>query len=184
MTEVVSIKAAAQSIFDRLSGVISNYVDIASEYIDAIDKRPEIKAELQDMGLSPRFLNMLEQVGRKTLVPSLLLDGCVSAQYLRKLPYSDQSKIIQNGVTVMEWNEKDHRLIPYLDLTRRQCQIVFCGSRVRSLAEQRTVIEDMKSCELEPKSEPNAVVKGDRVHISKPGIYSRDELLVWLGRMK
>lgn len=93
--------------------------------------------------LKASMLTMLEQVGRKELLPELLLDGSVGAKRLGDLPYKVQAEVYTKSVPVLKAVERGgfevrHKTVG--ELTPAEATQVIAGDRLLNVAEQQQVI--------------------------------------------
>lgn len=72
--------------------------------VTLVDQDPDIYNEIiaKHPGLTKSTLAQLEAVGRNTLEPRLLLNGCIGYQRLRKCPLSDQRRALSTGIKIYE----------------------------------------------------------------------------------
>lgn len=89
--------------------------------------------------ISLKLLRMLEDVGRGKLHPQLLLDNRPGARMARKLPFSDQKKLVEEKVEmVVETAEgTDVLMVDALALPREQAQQVIAFDHLRPAGEQK-----------------------------------------------
>ena len=96
-----------------------------------------------------------EAVGRGWMDFRLLLNGGTATRTLRKLPRSQQTAALDNGVELLV-NAGETLLVKVEDLSPKQAKQAFAGDHVRSLGEQRAYLEnqyDPPSKEYRPSYE-------------------------------
>jgi hypothetical protein len=103
-------------------------------------------------GLDLDILRQLERVGRKQIIAELLLSTCEATEELMKLPYSEQKRLYNGTVDVLERKEgKVSKRVKVRDLTREQVLMVFDNGSVRDLVGQRTYIDGKRRLNPAPK---------------------------------
>lgn len=141
--------------------------------------------ELVNAGYTRDFLRRMERIGRGEIHPKLAFAVSAGHRKLSRCTYSEQSLALERGLEVLAPDFKEHRLIAAEDLSKEQIRQVFVGRRIRSLAEQRTWIEEDAKHHAPDKS----AKKGDwqiekhGVKINHPMTVPRSLLLQWLAEL-
>ena len=103
----------------------------------------------------------LEAVGRGTMHVRVLL-GCSEVYwYLEKVTYTKQEHAIKHGVEVLVANG-DKLNVDVDNLTRSQMKQVFNGNKIRTIAGQRSYIEQLKAADRRKASMPEYILKKRR----------------------
>ena len=136
--EIIGLINKGVECWFKAGQLVAKNMDEDPDFVDRIcDQCPDLSAEV---------IYRFEQIGRQQLYPSLLLNDSPGIRRLRHLPYELQKKYSTDPVTVLvsdgETLEMDVR-----NLTPAQAGQVFSGDRLRSVAEQRSWLEDKKSSE-------------------------------------
>jgi len=160
--------------------IVAKNMDSDPEFIDKVnEKYPQFTHEI---------LMRFEQIGRKSLIPELLVSDCPGYTKLRRLPYEYQAKLLNSGVetlirTPSGW---DSLKIAPINLTRNQADLVFAKDRIRSIAEQRAVIEGNGIKKYVPtlQSEMPYRIRGGRLFITDPVELTKQDLKKILAQMK
>jgi hypothetical protein len=104
---------------------------------------------LEDIAAASKYLSQdivgrFEQIGRKQIIPDLLVASYPASNYMLRLPYSEQKRLTENSVELLIAGEKESSslMVTMENLTTDQCRQVFEGNKVRSLAAQRAWLED------------------------------------------
>lgn len=92
-------------------------------------------------GLNDAVLETFLSIGRRELYPLLALDESKGAQCLAALPYTEQERLYQHGVTIISGDPEEDawemELAGVTNLSAAQCQQVFNGARLRTIPEQK-----------------------------------------------
>lgn len=183
----------------KVDGMINEFTGLIKEGIEAWQKAGLIVVDLIDgqgescsslaekSGLGPGIIGRFEQLGRKQLMPYLLMVDWKAAKYLVRLPYSEQKRLEHGSVELLIENESgvDTIQVPVRNLEPEQCKQVFCREGVRDLAAQRSYLVERRSSErlkavrevVGSQSEPYQIGRKNTVIISRPCELSRRELL-------
>jgi hypothetical protein len=116
-----------------------------------LDAHPTARHELVARRvLSSDMIRRIEMCGRDQIVEELIYATSIAERQLMKLPLSEQKLALDQGVEVLEYDEKNTRKIPVAALTPAQTKQVFASGTIRSLAEQRSIIQERKRRECRP----------------------------------
>lgn len=141
----------------RESGQITEFVALIAKGIECWTKAGEIVVRLVDESgmtietiadqsnyLTEDIVAKFEQMGRKQLVPELLVLDYPATRHIAKLPYSEQRRLLDGTVELMVLTEKgsDTLRVATENLTSAQCRQVFDGNTVRTVAAQRAWLQD------------------------------------------
>ena len=97
--------------------------------------------------LTEDIVARFEQLGRKQILPQLLVADYHAARHVIKLPYSEPSRAAKDGVELLVVNGEGHSTLKVAieNLTSLQCKQVFAKDSIRSLPAQRAYIESQKT---------------------------------------
>lgn len=89
-------------------------------------------------------LAQFERIGRKQVLPRLLVSSYPAASHLQRLPLSEQKRLLDGSVElVVNHNGSiDLLQVKVTHLTKQQCKQVFDGQNVRSAGAQRAWLEE------------------------------------------
>jgi hypothetical protein len=96
--------------------------------------------------LTETLVIRFEQLGRKQLLPDLLVAEYPAARHIIRLPYSEQKRAVSEPLEllVVEGGETTTLKVSAENMTPQQCKQVF-GNQIRGLSAQRAYLEDKKS---------------------------------------
>ena len=141
-------KQTKQQLYDELgtshSGVGHQMVDTAQIVVALMDDHGVTVAEISEIkGIPEYILSNYEKIGRGQLAPYLLVSDYEAADPLKRLCYSEQTRLGNEPVDVLIQGPDGPASIQIRvqDLTRSQCKQVFDKTRVRSLDAQQAFIE-------------------------------------------
>lgn len=180
MTKILKI-ASAKDIAEGIRGVVVNMIAISEAYVSALAMNPKIKADLEEMGISRRLLARMEMVGAGKIDHRLALETHAAARSVMLLPMSDQVNVLDHGVEVMD-TDTEVRRIPVDQLSPKQVSQVFANGEVRTLAQQRTYLQEHDLRQV-VEEQPNCKVGKDSVSIRHGGKFSRAVIAGWLAQM-
>jgi hypothetical protein len=97
--------------------------------------------------LTEDIVARFEQLGRKQILPQLLVADYPAAKHVIKLPYSEQSRAVDAGIELLVMGNDGHSTLRVAigNLTPLQCKQVFAKDAIRSLPAQRSYIESQKT---------------------------------------
>jgi hypothetical protein len=167
--------------------LITEFVALVTQGIECWNKAGEIVVRLLDDHdmtiadiaetselLTEDIVTRFEQLGRKQLIPCLLVADYPAARHLVRLPYSEQKRAVEASVELLVLEGKEHSLLKVAveNLTPAQCRQVFDGDQIRSIGAQRAWLEDKRSAqeirEVLDTPTPIYQVRGKRVVIKRP----------------
>lgn len=131
--------------------------------VDILDNHGFTLAGLHEkLGLSVEVLSQFERVGRHQMHHKLLNVSYAAVSFLKRLPYSEQDRCIEQGVEllVLKNGEPDVMMQPVTALSRKQCKQVFTKDSVRDLGAQRAFLADATPIPL-PVIDPWRVKNGE-----------------------
>lgn len=123
--------------------------------------------------LTEDVVTRFEQLGRKQIMPNLLVADYPAARHLIRLPYSEQKRALESSVEllVMEGKTPTTLKVAVENLTPQQCKQVFNG-HIRSIGAQRAYLEEKRAeQEVAPairQAHELYRVRGKRVIILQP----------------
>jgi hypothetical protein len=175
--------------------LITEFVALVTQGIECWNKAGEIVVRLLDEHnmtiadiaetselLTEDIVTRFEQLGRKQLIPCLLVADYPAARHLVRLPYSEQKRAVETSVDLLvcEGKETSVLKVSVENLTPTQCRQVFDGDQVRSIGAQRAWLEDRRATQeiRDVLSSPGALyqVRGRKVVFKRPCELSAGQL--------
>ena len=175
--------------------LITEFVALVTQGIECWNKAGEIVVRLLDEHnmtiadiaetselLTEDIVTRFEQLGRKQLIPCLLVADYPAARHLVRLPYSEQKRAVETSVDLLvcEGKETSVLKVSVENLTPTQCRQVFDGDQVRSIGAQRAWLEDRRATQeiRDVLSSPGPLyqVRGKRVVFKRPCELSAGQL--------
>jgi hypothetical protein len=175
--------------------LITEFVALVTQGIECWNKAGEIVVRLLDEHnmtiadiaetselLTEDIVTRFEQLGRKQLIPCLLVADYPAARHLMRLPYSEQKRAVETSVDLLvcEGKETSVLKVSVENLTPTQCRQVFDGDQVRSIGAQRAWLEDRRATQeiRGVLSSPGALyqVRGRKVVFKRPCELSAGQL--------
>lgn len=192
MSELLNI-SDDDSLEKQLSDAISNFrneltkaqqsiVSASKIYVSAIDTIPEAKEEFTHAfpAISPKSWVRYEMIGRGQIIPEIASNPSIASMCAEKLPVSDQQKLVSGPIDVLCSDGLSVR-VKYSDMTPDQIKIAFAKDHIRTLSEQRALIESekLRKSAIEPlKSEHKTyTVKKNELVVFTPCTFKKQELL-------
>ena len=139
------IESKAQKIALLITAGIESWVKAGEILVDILDNdQVELDEVSERTGVPIGVLGRFEQLGRKQLLPDLLIADYPASRYMQCLPYSEQGRLTRESVEVLTSDGSDKILVSSRNLTANQCRQVFSKHEVRDLAGQRAWVESTK----------------------------------------
>ena len=114
-----------------------------------VEANPRVYDEItaQHPSLSPRLLQRLENIGRGTLHPELLIVAVPGLDRLGKLPLDMQERYLHETVPLVVETEggTDILQVKLGEVTRAQTAQLFDGNRLRTVSEQKIWLVDQRA---------------------------------------
>ena len=132
----------------------------------------------------------LERIGRAELRPELLFSPMAAASPMRKLPFSEQGRLIENGyvelLVIGEGGKTDILNAPLTSLSTLQIKQVFGNGYVRSVQDQRVWLEGQTTVDKIKQSHPPAyeVKKGELVFPALDLKFNTSQVATLLAQME
>jgi hypothetical protein len=134
----------ARNLIKRFTAANNEFVSVANDYALEVAKDPYFKEFCIMVGFSSCTLNEFLSVANKTMHPDLLfLSGTVKS-VLKKLPYSEQTRILEAGKVEVLSSDGTVLNVALDDLTEVQRKLVFNNGSIRSISAQKAYIESQK----------------------------------------
>jgi len=171
----------------KMNPLVSEFCSLVNTGIEAWSKAGELVVKLIDEhGLSvasiaqassyltDEIVGRFEQLGRKQIIPNLLISDFPASKHLFRLPYSEQKRLIDGQVELLVVTEKgtETLMVDTENLTPAQCKQVFDRTAVRSIGAQRAYMESKKEeyriSSAIHESDPFYKVRGKKVIFTKP----------------
>lgn len=153
----------SQKIALLITSGIESWVKAGEILVDMLDNdQVELDQIAQGTGVPAGILGRFEQLGRKQLLPDLLIADYPASKYMQCLPYSEQVRLTKESIEVLTSDGLDKILISSKNLTSNQCRQVFAKHEVRELAGQKAWVESSRR-----KAATKTVEAGMTYHIEK-----------------
>jgi hypothetical protein len=147
--------ATGAELAARIKKIGTDLLELAADLVHAIDAKPEIINEMVEAGTNPELIRRLEALGRGQIDQRLVFATGRAHLKLMRCPLSEQKKVLEVGLEVLQPDLKDTRLIQLAELSDSQRKQVFARDHVRTSSEQRTWLEERGSA-------PNVVAIGKK----------------------
>ena len=131
--------------------VVADALESDVDFAEKVNKaHPEVSVDV---------VYAFDRIGRKQLHPKLAISDSPGAKKLRRLPYAQQEKFINQPLPVLikQVNGWEVLKVSVFNLTAEQSSQVFDGDVVRTEAEQRAYLETKSSKSLIQIDEPYRV---------------------------
>ena len=137
--EIVSLITRGIECWSKAGEIVVKLIDDHRMTIQEIAGNSEF--------LTEDIITRFEQLGRKQILPQLLVADYPAAKHVIKLPYSEQSRAVDAGVELLVMGDEGHSTLKVAigNLTPLQCKQVFAKDAIRSLPAQRAYIESQKT---------------------------------------
>jgi hypothetical protein len=187
----------------KTNPLVGEFVALINTGIEAWTKAGEIVVKLIDEGgfsvseiaqasnyLTDEIVARFEQLGRKQIIPNLLISDFPATKHLFRLPYSEQKRLIDGQVELLVVTDKgtETLMVDTENLTPFQCKQVFDRTAVRSTGAQRAYLESKKEefriTSAIKESDPFYKIRGKKVIFTKPCEISSKQLVQILSEIK
>jgi len=155
--------------------------EAGEKLVAAFEVKPELRDRLIERGAPAWLINRLELCGHHLIDERLIYASGRPYQKLLAYQPSVQKTALDNGVEVLDPDEKERRIIPLDSLTQQQVNQVFDRNHIRDVAEQRTWLRAQKA-KAPPAETVDWKVFKDRVVYHGLTIHKK-LLLQWLSEM-
>jgi hypothetical protein len=177
-------KDAGEAILQSMAGGLIEAAKKYRQYIENGGTDAELRAALPNIGSV--LWNTLRAVADGRLDPRAIATGMDSQAGLSMLPISEQRKALDCGVEVLAV-DGSALTVQVSAMTKSQKKQVFCGTHMRSLAEQRAWIESERRKEQAHKpKEANAQfeIRKGVLNVKVACSLTRMDLISILGKME
>ena len=186
------MKVATNNVvqFEKLMcGGVEMIVKACNLYVADIDAHPESKQAYIDTGKwNPRVLASFEDIGRGETDIRLMLNGGKNTNYIKKLPISDQKRIMDGGNVELLTCTGDSLMIDPKTCTSEQAKQIFDGKSIRTPSDQRAYIEAEERGWEQLERTNNLVeryrVRGSKVIVGAACELTKGDLLAMLAEIK
>jgi hypothetical protein len=165
-----------KDIIEEIAGLISQGIECwqkAGELVvRLLDDHGMTAAEIARSSpyLTQSIISRFEQLGRKQIVPRLLVADFPATKHIVRLPFSEQKRVLESPIEllILEDSNTDTLTTPVENLTYQQCKQVFGTNHVRTLGAQRAYLEEQKTKAPVLLVEPLYKIRGKRVIFTQP----------------
>lgn len=190
MNLLTNYKSQVKEISQLMLQGIECWQKAGERLCEMIDADPTVIDRIREDApmLTPTILRQLERIGRKQLVPELLMKSGCGWNRLRLTSYETQKKYLANPVKVLiETPDGPDELSVSIDnLSHSQARQVFADDgTVRDLGAQRAwIMANVPVVEIPEEARKAYAVHGRNLVINKPCKLSLQEIGVILAEMK
>ena len=162
-TTLIAHKRQIEQLAELFQQGMNAWAKAGELLVDMLDNSGLTLGEISTQtGLPARILGRFEQLGRKQLLPSLLIADYPASRYMSRLTYSEQERLTTESIEVLTADGTDKVLIATKNLTPDQCRQVFTSDDVRDLPAQRAWVESLKR-----KTQTRVIDAGMPYHIDR-----------------
>jgi hypothetical protein len=186
-TQITNYRQRVDGIASLILKGIECWYDAGRALCDLIDEDPSVidKICADIPALSPNVLRQLERIGRKQLMPSLLLKNGPGWNKLRAMPFDVQEKYSDTPVELVIITEKGHDTLKVKveDLSAAQVRQVFKDDCIRDVSAQRAWLAENQPMKPKHVIEQPYTIHGKFVDFSECRL-SLQQLLTIAAQMK
>lgn len=162
----LDIATQAQQFCRLIQQGIDAWTDAGKLLVAMIEAEPNARQTILDLNpdVTEEILARFEAIGRNQLHPKTLLNNSPGMRRLRALPFSEQTKFLQQPVPVLIKTQAgvDTLNVAVKNLTAQQAMQVFTPNGVRSAEAQRAWIESRRNGKRPAQGTPYTI-KGGKV---------------------
>lgn len=149
---------------------------IVANRVDAGETLEEIAAECACDFVTVGILSQFERIGRKQILPRILVSDFPAVKQLSIMPISEQARLLDGHVdlVIKTATGADVLKTRVRDLTRRQVRQVFANGSVRDPGAQRAWLEENFKV---VQAKPSWSIRGKTVVFYAPCTLSRQDIL-------
>ena len=136
------------SKIDRISELLNQGIQCWREAGELLCQHLDAGASINEVAEQSKVpqsvLEQLERIGRKQILPCLLISDYPAARMMEKLPYSEQSRLQDESIPLLlDTNEILN--VAADEMTKRQAKQAFAPGHVRSISEQKAWLAEQRS---------------------------------------
>jgi len=161
MTTLTTTKKQAE-IVELLKKGIESWLRAGELLCEELDAGTPLSELQEATGINPRVLEQLERIGRKQVMPQLLIADYPAARKVERLPYSEQERLTRESIPLL-LPDGDIINIEVHNATRGQARQIFASGHVRSLAEQKAYLKENAPINIHEKIEAQYTISRGRV---------------------
>lgn len=189
-TKIISHEAKVKEIIDLYREGVEAWTKAGEILVELVDEDPQTYDYIiqQEPRINTGVLSKLEQIGRKTLHPQLLMTSSPGYHKLKRLPFSLQERYTKERIPLLVHTESgtDVMLVDAKDMTKEQAAQVFDRDRVRTQSEQKAWLMQHESNERK-KHKPNPArawrIKGRKVEFCEGATLTSKEIATILAQI-
>jgi muconolactone delta-isomerase len=184
----VSVEQVSEEIRGLLLNGITAFRQAAEVYANYIVAFPDKTEKLHEClpEIPPRIWKKLDLIGRGAMTP-LLGFSVKNETYIEGLTVPEQERILNEAVEVYLPDNRDgHIRVELKNMTSQQCRQVFARDHVRTIQEQRALLETEKTARYVVRihtTHRGYSIRGGYIVISEPCKISREELKAILKKL-
>lgn len=154
-------KNTVEQFFTLLQKGYETWIEAGKVVVKALEDDPDFaeKVNASHPEVSVDVVYAFDRIGRKELHPKLAISDSPGAKRLRRLPYGQQEKYMNNPIPVLikQLNGWETLKVSVFNLTSDQAAQAFDGNVIRTEAEQRAYLETKSSKAMIQIDEPYRV---------------------------
>ena len=179
---ILVLKTAIENGIEAWQKAGESVVSLVDDHKMSLD---EIEAMANCEIITVNVLAQFERIGRRQVMPKLLVLDFPASKYLQRLPFSEQHRLIEGSVDLLVIRDSgtDTLMVKCRDLTPDQCKQVFSRNEVRSLSAQRAFMEDRRKKLPCNAGLPTWQIKHGKVVFNSACELTRKELSVILSQL-
>lgn len=170
------------SIPELLNTGIQSWISLGESIVELIDAHGMTCEEISESTkrtVAAHIISRFEQVGRKKIVPELMVASYPAARQILRLPYERQKTALNEPIEMLT-ESGDVLRIRAIDMTPLQVKQVFSSGDIRGLSSQKAWIESARLTKsIETTMEPDRlpyVISNRRVVFRKNAEFTKREL--------
>jgi hypothetical protein len=146
--------------------------EVLCEILDAGESLSSISEAAE---IPYNVLCQLERIGRKQVIPQLLLSEFPAARAIERLPYSEQVRLQADPVEIVVSGGDVLKVKPS-EMTRHQVKQAFASDHCRTLSEQKAWLVDQTPAPVASKEIASYRIRGNKVFFPAPCEMTRSTL--------
>lgn len=180
MNEITSFSAS--KFAELIQQGIDAWKQAGLMLVEALDTGMKAEEVAEQTAVSLDVIFQFERIGRRQIVPELLVSDFPAQKAMTLLPFSEQERLLGNAtipVCVLKDGGVETLQIPARSLSRAHVKQVFDKGRLRTIGEQRSWIEGEAAAHAEPphrKASPYTI-RGGKLKVIEPAEFTQSDLL-------
>jgi len=157
--EITNIKTEVAEIVAIFTKSLEGIKLAGEKLVKLLDSGVTKEEIYEASGVAMRTWETLEAIGRGTMDSRLLMGGGVNRSNIKRLPLSDQRRIMDGEKLTLVLEDGDSIQVDPMNCEREQAKQLFQGSHIRTESEQRAYIEQENSFNVKDMARSAKVTK-------------------------